>query len=160
MASRRRFLAFLGAATPVAAAAVLGYRLLPGESESSGLPAIRWNEERCANCGMVISDRLYAAAWIGAGGAETHFDDPGCMLALLVDDGIAPETSYFVRSFDSDAWLDARTASYVRSDALRSPMAYGIAAFSSEAIAREALSSPDTVVLDWPAIVAVVDGLA
>jgi nitrous oxide reductase accessory protein NosL len=160
MASRRRFLAFLGTATPMAAAAALGYQLLPGERQSNGLPAISWNEERCANCGMVISDHRYAAAWIRAGGAEEHFDDMGCMLAMLVDGAIADETEYFARAFDSDAWLDARTAAYVRSDALRSPMAYGIAAFADETGVRAGLVSDDVVVLDWRAIMEIVEGMA
>jgi copper chaperone NosL len=150
MVSRRRFLALVGTATPVIAAAGLGYRLLPGESTTPGsTPVIRWDEEPCAHCRMLISDRRYAAAWIEPGGRQMHFDDIGCMVSAMHRQAPPTASLLFARDYAEDTWLDAAVALYVRADILHSPMAYGVAAFRNRPAAVAALGVAASHFQSW-----------
>jgi copper chaperone NosL len=148
MLNRRRFLALLGTATPVIAAAGMGYRLLPGDSVSETTPDIAWHKEPCATCGMVISDVRFAAAWITEG-RQVHFDDVGCMVTAIKEHGRTDVAGYYVCEFASGDWIDAGSAVYFQSAAFRSPMAYGIAAFSSRAQGEAEMVSAGVTVLEW-----------
>lgn len=136
MVTRRAFLALAGGAGVVAVTAVAGVQLLPGESKPSGDPVIKYGQENCARCRMTISDAKFAAAWRDPSGKEKHFDDIGCMV-LAMRDAAPPEGARFwVHDYESEAWLDAATASYAISKGIDSPMAYGIAAAATTQAAQ------------------------
>jgi hypothetical protein len=156
MLNRRRFLALLGTATPVVAAAGLGYRLLPGDAAGESTPDIGWHEEPCATCGMVISDPRFASAWIMPRGRQEHFDDIGCMVTAIRERGWPTGATFFVGDFASSGWLDARDAVYFQSPDFRSPMAYGIAAFASRA-GGEAAAGDEVTALEWDILLEVVE---
>jgi copper chaperone NosL len=139
MLTRRRFLVLLGGTVPVAAGIGAGIWLLPGDEASANEPTIRWNEENCAHCGMTISDRQYAAGWIEPGNRQQRFDDVGCMVVSFREHTPPSGTRLFARDFAGDRWLDAKTAVYAVSGDIRSPMAYGVAAFETAAAAEGAL---------------------
>ena len=76
------FLVLTGSAGVAVAAVAAGLRLLPDEGGTSdGFPLIRYGEENCLHCGMVIDDPRFAAAWTEPRGIERHFDDIGCAVA-------------------------------------------------------------------------------
>jgi copper chaperone NosL len=112
-------------------------------------PSIRYGEEACAHCRMIISDDRFAAALVTDTGETLKFDDIGCLVEHEADRQRSAVT-YWVRSFKEDNWLDARTAAYVRSDEVQSPMGYGLAALP--ATAREA--GPALQFADLPAALA------
>lgn len=156
MTTRRRFLALLGGGTLVAGAAAGGYMILPGEAPVSGAPRIRYGGEPCSQCGMIISDERFAAAW-RAGREERHFDDIGCMVAHFRKHHPGGKTEYFVRDFAGDAWLDATAASLVRAPGIKSPMSYDIAAFATRDAADRAMKNrAETAEESWAALL---DGL-
>lgn len=131
--NRRRFLILAGsAATPVAAAGI-GLKLLPGDSARADVPSVHWDEDACAHCRMVISDRRFAAGWIEEDGQQSLFDDAGCMVAMYREHAPGTTTRVFARDYINDRWLDAATAVYFQAESIRSPMAYGVAAFASRA---------------------------
>lgn len=156
MATRRQFLAILGAAGAVGAAGAAGIRLLPGESKPTGDPIIRYGKENCERCRMAISDARFAAAWREPSGREFHFDDIGCMVLLDGDRKPAGGTRYWVHDYATEAWLDASTASYALSDSIRTPMSYGVAASATAEGARLIVkeSSPQARVTEWSALAA------
>jgi len=99
-------------------------------------PTIRYGEEACAHCRMIISDDRFAAAVVTKGGETLKFDDVGCLVEREADQGTPSGSIYWVRDFDGGGWLDARSASYVQSAKVQSPMGYGLTALppkSSEA---------------------------
>jgi copper chaperone NosL len=95
-----------------------------------------WDRDTCAHCGMVISDRGYAAeAWVEAEHRYYRFDDIGCMVSWLHARGVSPgQLKLWVADYlhhDEVHWLDARTAWY--RDGLRTPMDYGFGATADAA---------------------------
>lgn len=156
MLTRRKFIVLLTGTAPIAAGAVLGLRLLPSDAGSADQPEIVWGEHSCAHCGMIISDRRYAAAWIEPGGDQSRFDDVGCMVSRFREQPPPNGTRLFVRDFLADGWLDAKSAAFLSAASLRSPMAYGVGAFVSEAAGRDELGGDVMRVWAWGELV---DGL-
>jgi copper chaperone NosL len=129
MLSRRQFIVLLGSTGAVAAAGVAGVSLLGGTEAGDGLPVIRYGQESCVHCGMIIDDPRFAAARTDRG--ERHFDDIGCLAEDLVAfPAEAEDADLFVHDYGTEAWLAACDATYVRSTELRTPMASGVAAFA------------------------------
>lgn len=100
-------------------------------------PEVRWGQDVCSACSMIISEDRYASAIVSIVNDERHvhlFDDLGEMFEVP-----APTTASY-RRWVCDAqtrdWIDAETAIYVRSAALHTPMGRGIAAFEDEADAK------------------------
>lgn len=159
MMTRRRFLVLVGGAAPIVAGAAAGIWLLPGEDANADLPSVRWNEHSCAHCGMVISDRRYAAAWIEDDGEQLRFDDVGCMVMNLREHPPARPARFFVRDFAGEDWLDAAGAVYFKSAALHSPMAYGVAAFADKSAVVAESGDPATDTWTWDELVDGLEGM-
>jgi copper chaperone NosL len=100
-------------------------------------------EDACAGCRMIVSDARFAAEVRTREGAIEFYDDLGCLAEKWRRR--APDLAgVFVRDYASGAWVRGDRCRLVRSDALRSPMGFGFAAFSSEGDATaEASRHPD-----------------
>lgn len=113
--------------------AVFAAAMLPGCGRSSDdtPPIIRYGEQECDSCHMIISDDRYAAAIvIHAGGAtrKLAFDDVGCLLAYSSDLAPDAKTVFFVKDTESRDWLDLRSAHLMQSTTHPTPMASGVGA--------------------------------
>lgn len=87
---------------------------------------------------MAISQNRYAAELVDRDGNVWKFDDIGCMLQYTKDHSLKPQfQTFFVMDYQSQHWLDAARAIYVRSGEIPSPMAGGIVAFDDQAKAAE-----------------------
>lgn len=88
--------------------------------------------DMCSFCRMAISERQFAAEIIETGGEVHKFDDIGCMLRYKEAAGnkLDPAAT-FVTDHDSKNWIRAEDAFFVRSSSIKTPMASGIAAYSS-----------------------------
>ncbi len=130
MLTRRRFLALSGFTGLTAAGMVFGYRALPSDTENSGdgPPNISYGSDTCAHCQMVISDPRFAAAWRDANGKPARFDDIGCMVGMYQEMPPAEGATFWVHSYLDESTLSALDATFVVSDKILTPMAYGIAA--------------------------------
>lgn len=158
MVSRRGFLTLSGAAGAIAVAGLAGYRLLPEGGAEAGEPRIRYGAERCARCGMIISDVRFAAAWREPSGSERHFDDIGCMAVDTRERHPDAATRQWVHDFENEAWLAAAGAVYVVAAKIASPMGYGVAAGATrEGAERIAARWPDARVFEWAALTATLE---
>lgn len=149
MVTRRTLLSLVGGGVVLGVGGVV-YSQLPDESPPTGDPTIRYGEDSCARCRMLISDIQYAAAWRETDGSESYFDDIGCMALLDEERHPSGETKYWVHDYESGDWIDAMSAAYVVSPDIRSPMSYGVVANTNVADSRilaTKLSSAD--VLTW-----------
>lgn len=149
-----------GGAVTVVAAGAVGFTLLPGDEPQTGIPEIKLGKQQCARCGMVIADGRFASAWRDADGKGRVFDDPGCMLLDQMKLAPADGTEYWVADYRDETLIDATLAAYVVSDAIRSPMAYGIAAFATRAAAEGALGELGGTVADWHGVLREMEGRA
>jgi len=93
------------------------------------VPLIQEGMDRCALCNMVIRDARHGAVLVTAVG-HFRFDDMGCLFNYLHAHGLAGKEvrAVLVRDWGTQAWIEARTARFVRTS-LRTPMAYGLYAF-------------------------------
>jgi nitrous oxide reductase accessory protein NosL len=134
MMNRRHFLSAGFAFTPLAAAVLSA--CAPKENWAAGMRPIKWDRDPCTHCGMVISDRRFAAEICGGPrGDAFKFDDIGCAVSWQRDKAkdypwsAAPATRLWVADLASQdnalIWLDARAARYV--DRV-SPMGYNFGA--------------------------------
>jgi copper chaperone NosL len=98
----------------------------------NGPPNVRYGQEECAHCRMIVNDERYAAAAVTPAGEARKFDEVGCLLDYLKEhpgDG----GRLWVRAFKPAGWLDARTAVYVHGPKLQTPMGSGLAAVATRA---------------------------
>ena len=97
---------------------------------------IRYGEETCAFCGMLISEERFAASLTTVTGETEAFDDVGCLLRALT----RPDRSgarVWVHDYRSERWLEAPRAVFVHSDDVPTPMGGGFAAFSTQEAAEQ-----------------------
>lgn len=91
-----------------------------------GVPRIRYGEETCDRCRMIISEKRFAAAYRTEAGQLRKFDDLGCAI-LHREAHEEAVTQFWGYDFEETGWLDVRKAFLVRSPDLITPMGYGIA---------------------------------
>ncbi len=102
-------------------------------------PEIVYGEDVCDACGMIISEERFAAATIiqgDDGPAPRRFDDIGDMIEHHQRNPDLEILRWYAHDYDSLEWLDATTATYVRSARLSTPMGHGLAAFRDPARAE------------------------
>jgi copper chaperone NosL len=93
-------------------------------------PTVHYGEDICEFCGMIVSEERHAAAYVTEDGHGHSFDDIGDMVQAHL--GTHEEVlALFVHDYEDEAWIRAETAHYVLSDNLTTPMASGLAAFTS-----------------------------
>jgi copper chaperone NosL len=119
-------------------------------------PVIRYGEDRCAHCGMIISDARFAAGYlyeVGEGRYQSViFDDIGDMVHYAAEQDGQTIRAWYVHDYASEAWLDALQAHYVVSEEIQSPMGYGVAAFDTVAAAEALAVEKNGGVIDWRAL--------
>jgi copper chaperone NosL len=101
-------------------------------------PDVRWGQDVCVECGMILSDGRYASAAVAIQNGERQiylYDDVGEMMAH------PPKTKgslkYWARDIQTQEWIDAATAYYVKSRDLHTPMGYGVVALADTQKAQE-----------------------
>lgn len=114
-------------------------------------PEIFYGEDVCNECGMIISDPRFAAAYYTIEGDSKHFDDIGGM-AVHHAEHQEQIAQFWVHDFDSEEWLKADQAFFVMSDQIHSPMDFGIIAFSDESRAKEYASTNNAMVMSFEAV--------
>jgi copper chaperone NosL len=114
---------------------------------------IRFGETTCTECGMIISQPKYASSFAYAESEgrfkSLPFDDIGDMLAYMRKHSDLIPVGAWVHDYISEEWIDAEGAYFVHSDAIRSPMGHGIAAFADRATAEQFAGEIGGQVLDW-----------
>ena len=94
-------------------------------------PTIRYGEEPCAQCRMLIGDARYAAVLVTAAGEAQKFDDIGCLIRYQAQHP-EPPTAVWVRAYRTDEWLAAPQAVFVHSAELATPMGSGVVALAAD----------------------------
>jgi copper chaperone NosL len=109
--------------------------LLMLSSCRNGPQPIKLNEDNCQSCRMSISDARFGAEVVSRKGKVWKFDDTHCLLEFLKGSELKKEDIrqvYFVRFDGNHELLPAKNAFLLQSEALHSPMAGNIAAFSGK----------------------------
>jgi copper chaperone NosL len=135
---------------------LLALLLLPGCAQGTAEispPDIRYGEDVCAECNMIISDPRYAAAYaheISAGRYEQlAFDDIGDMLVHAAKHPEHKVVGWYVHDYKSEEWLEAPSAHFVVSSEIVTPMGHGFAASATEEDAQALALETAGEVLTW-----------
>ncbi|MCC6167408.1 MAG: nitrous oxide reductase accessory protein NosL [Caldilineaceae bacterium] len=116
-------------------------------------PEIRYGEDLCAHCNMIISEPRFAAGYaheLAPGRYESlAFDDIGDMLEAAKAHPDHTVVAWYVHDYAGEDWIDATTAYYVVSKAIITPMGFGIAAHSSQEAAAAQAAEVQGEVLTW-----------
>ena len=124
------------------------------EGDSVAPPRIQYGDAVCDQCNMIISDERYAAGLVVEvePGRYEHriFDDIGDLLVYEqehVDE--LTVAAYYVHDYGSKEWIDGRSAFYISSDELLTPMGFGLAAAAQEPEAQALADEWNGVVLTF-----------
>ena len=101
---------------------------------------VAYGTDECAYCKMIIMDHRYGAELVTQKGKIYTFDAAECLIEYLYrNEGLEQNASYLlVTSYtEPDQLIDARSASYLVSKAMPSPMGAYLTAFSSRQTAEE-----------------------
>lgn len=101
------------------------------QSRNNSLPRIRYGEESCDRCRMIISEKRFAVAYRTESGDLRKFDDIGCAV-LHREEGKETVKQFWGYDYKETTWLDAREAFFVHSPNLTTPMGYGIVALPTK----------------------------
>jgi copper chaperone NosL len=102
---------------------------------------IEFGKEECSFCKMTIVDRQHAAQLVTKKGKQFKFDAIECMLNSLNQKHNAQENQiYLVSDYGKGTMTKAEDATYLVSQAIKSPMGAFLSAFSSR---TEAMTTKD-----------------
>lgn len=113
-----------------------------GRAPDLSPPTILYGETECDSCRMIVSEeRFAAAACVVREGVvrKAAFDDVGCLLEWLHEQPASEQTHCYVHDLESQEWVDASRAVFVRSETLQTPMASKLAACASSESAMAVL---------------------
>lgn len=111
---------------------------------------IEYHEDQCHACRMTIADSRFGAELVTLKGKVYKFDALECLVPELKEKGEA--TYKFVLATDFDlpkTFLDARTATFLISKNLPSPMGGNLSTYASETAAKAALEKHSGKLYSW-----------
>jgi copper chaperone NosL len=96
---------------------------------------LQFGKDGCHHCKMTLMDNKFGAEILTHKGKIYKFDDINCMLSFYHSDKISTDEIKSVLVVDfakTEKLVDATSSFYVKSEAIKSPMASNIAAFASK----------------------------
>ncbi|MCP4424056.1 MAG: hypothetical protein GY803_06170 [Chloroflexi bacterium] len=130
---------------------ILTVVFLMGCSQSINLdepPDIHYGQDVCDECGMLLNEERFAAAYVTKSGEVRRFDDVGGM--LLYDHKNQEDVHiYWVHDLDTKEWINASEAVFVLNDNLVTPMGWGLAPFTTQEQADAYISENGGIVADF-----------
>jgi len=99
--------------------------IVKGNREHKPLP-IKLNHTNDTECAMLIKSEKNAAEVVAPDGRTWFFDDPGCMIKWLRDKPFKDRATLWVRTVDTNRWIDAKKAYFGVKD--HTAMHYGFGA--------------------------------
>jgi copper chaperone NosL len=123
------------------------------KAEASGPPDIKYGRDICVQCGMIVSEAKFAAAYTTPGGTKLSFDDVGDLLLYQrsESDPIDPNEAW-VHDYVTEEWVPVSDAFFVPTLSVATPMGHSIISFADEASARAFASDVDGEVLRWAVV--------
>lgn len=115
---------------------------------------INYGSDACHFCDMTIVDRQHASQMVTAKGKAYKYDAIECMVHSLQDEFKDTEMAhYLVADFHQPGELiDAKTATYLVSEKIQSPMGENLSAFLNEESGQNAVERFTGDVYTWKEI--------
>ena len=130
--------------------AILSVSLFLSSCGSNGPEPMNYNQDACDFCKMSISESKFAAQLQTKKGRVYKFDDLSCMLGYTkTNENLAVKNFYIGNFTKENNLIDATTAFYVKSEAVKSPMSGNVAAFPTKEAAEDFAQKNQTTVISW-----------
>ena len=113
---------------------------------------VAYGAANCAHCSMTVSDNRYGAELVNNKGKAYFFDSAECLAAYINEQPEQGENSAFLLVTDyarPGQLIDARSAHFLQSEALPSPMGMNLTALADAAIAGKMQQEHGGQVLNW-----------
>lgn len=113
---------------------------------------IAYGEVNCAHCQMTVSDNRYGAELVNDKGKAFFFDSAECLAAYLQGNPEIREKAAFVLVTDftrPNELIDARSANFIQSKELPSPMGMFLTAVADQETAAKMHQEVGGRLLDW-----------
>lgn len=112
---------------------------------------INYGNDHCFNCDMTVVDKTHAAQYVTKKGKAYVFDAVECLMMKLEKEK-NEELMVFILVADFNnpgTLIDAKTATYLISEKIKSPMGANLSAFSSTEIANKFLTENGGEIFSW-----------
>jgi copper chaperone NosL len=115
---------------------------------------INYGEDQCEFCSMGIVQKTHAAQLVTSKGKQYKFDAIECMVNYIKDDSNTFEdANFFVANYNQPGdMIDAKTASFLISKNLPSPMGANLSAFASQKEAKMAKEKLNGELFSWSSL--------
>ena len=114
---------------------------------------INYGSETCAYCKMTIVDKQHASQLVNTNGKAYNFDAIECMIHYFEENKDTKFELYLVNNFEKPGTLiNAKTATYLISPQISSPMGANLSGFALEKAAKKAQKQYDGEVYSWEKI--------
>lgn len=109
-------------------------------------------KDQCVHCSMVIRDGAFAAVAIDNESVQ-KFDAIECLVNFLKENKEGAFTELKVADYSKAGnWVDARSATYLKSPEIPSPMGAYLSAFADEPAAMRVQKETGGELMDWEAV--------
>jgi len=128
--------------------AVFGLFIMIGCSKEA--EPINYNKDECAHCMMIITDPKFGSELVTDKGKIYKFDSIECLADyVLVDRGFTVETLWISDYSRPNTLIDAKTAYYIVSPKMESPMSMNIGGFENQSEMEKVFAVMGGQKLNW-----------
>jgi len=112
---------------------------------------IKYGQDHCHLCDMTVVDKAHAAQYVTKKGRSYAFDAVECLVWKILKENNENELAYIlVADYNNPGKLvDAKSATYLISEKIKSPMGANLSSFSSRKDAELALKKYGGKIYDW-----------
>ncbi len=116
--------------------------------------AIKYGSDMCQYCKMTIVTKTHAAQIVTSKGKQFKFDAIECMIRFLEDkQDLIENSNLLVTNYNNPGVMtDAKSASYVISEQISSPMGAKLTGFNSLEEAKRTINDDSSEYYDWDGI--------
>ena len=115
---------------------------------------IKIGTDACSHCNMFIKDQQFVAVAVDTDGTTQKFDAIECLVNYLKEEDESSFAELMVADYEKNGSLiDAKTATYLKSKNIASPMGAYLSAYGSKEVAEKVLKRAfEEAKLDWDKI--------
>jgi copper chaperone NosL len=115
--------------------------------------AIEYGKDQCSFCVMNIVDKTHAAQYVTNKGKQFKFDAIECLVNDLSEKNEADLAIILVANYDNPGeMIDAKTATFLISKAIKSPMGANLSALATSEKALELQQKHSGEIYTWAAL--------
>ena len=111
---------------------------------------INYGQDACSFCKMTIVDQQHAAQYVTKKGKQYKFDAIECMVNEIAEKGNGDIGIYLIANYQEPGNMtEAQMATYLISDAIKSPMGANLSGFASNEQAKITRTEKGGEIYSW-----------